>query len=51
MAPPAAGRGRAEGPPAEIFTEDLLTDVYQHEVEVLPHPRTETPLILPRRPT
>ncbi|MEU8820833.1 heme ABC transporter ATP-binding protein [Actinoplanes sp. NPDC048796] len=45
----AAGRVRAEGPPAGIFTDDLLTDVYQHDVEVLPHPRTGTPLVIPRR--
>ncbi|GAA0519095.1 hemin import ATP-binding protein HmuV [Paractinoplanes deccanensis] len=46
----AAGRVRAEGRPAEVFTEELLTEVYQHDVEVLPHPRTGTPLVVPRRP-
>jgi iron complex transport system ATP-binding protein len=45
----ALGRVRGHGRPAEVFTEDLLTDVYQHAVEVLDHPRTGTPLVLPRR--
>ncbi|GGM46837.1 heme ABC transporter ATP-binding protein [Dactylosporangium sucinum] len=45
----SGGRVVADGPPAEVFTPDLLTDVYQHEIEVLPHPRTGTPLVLPRR--
>jgi iron complex transport system ATP-binding protein len=45
----AAGRVRAEGPPREVFTGELLSDVYQHEVEVFDHPRTGTPLVVPRR--
>jgi iron complex transport system ATP-binding protein len=45
----AAGRVRASGPPAEIFTADRLTDVYQHPIEVLPHPRTGTPMVIPHR--
>ena len=45
----AAGRVRGEGPPAEVFTAELLSDVYQHDVEVLAHPRTGAPLVLPRR--
>jgi iron complex transport system ATP-binding protein len=45
----AAGRVRSSGPPASVFTSELLSDVYQHEVEVLPHPRTGTPLVVPRR--
>ncbi|WP_233625384.1 heme ABC transporter ATP-binding protein [Actinoplanes sp. ATCC 53533] len=45
----ARGRVRGHGPPAEVFTEALLSDVYQHEVEVIGHPRTGVPLVLPRR--
>ncbi|WP_436524293.1 heme ABC transporter ATP-binding protein [Actinoplanes sp. HUAS TT8] len=45
----AAGRVRGVGPPAEIFTAALLSDVYQHEVEVLPHPTGGAPLVIPRR--
>ena len=45
----AEGRVRGVGPPAEVFTAALLSDVYRHEVEVLPHPRTGAPLVLPRR--
>lgn len=37
------------GPPAEVLTAPLLGEVYQHDVEVLPHPRTARPIILPRR--
>ncbi|MCF0079157.1 heme ABC transporter ATP-binding protein [Streptomyces lomondensis] len=44
-----AGRVAAEGTPAEVFSERALSDVYGQPVEVLPHPRTETPLIIPRR--
>ncbi|QXJ22331.1 heme ABC transporter ATP-binding protein [Actinomadura graeca] len=43
------GRLAACGPPDEILTASLLTDVYRHDVEVLPHPRTGRPLIVPRR--
>ncbi|MBU2664869.1 heme ABC transporter ATP-binding protein [Actinoplanes bogorensis] len=45
----ADGRIRGSGPPAEVFTEELLSEVYQHAVEVLPHPHTGGPLIVPRR--
>ncbi|MEU4143927.1 heme ABC transporter ATP-binding protein [Streptomyces parvulus] len=44
-----AGRITAEGPPAEVFTEDLLSEVYDQPVEVLPHPRTGALLVVPRR--
>ncbi|WP_052849496.1 heme ABC transporter ATP-binding protein [Streptomyces avicenniae] len=43
------GRVAASGQPGEVFTEDLLSRVYQHPVEVLPHPVTGTRLVLPRR--
>ncbi|WP_433792606.1 heme ABC transporter ATP-binding protein [Actinoplanes sp. CA-252034] len=45
----AEGRVRAEGTPRDVFTGVLLSDVYQHEVEVFDHPRTGTPLVVPRR--
>lgn len=45
----ADGRLRACGPPAEVLTAELLTDVYQREVEVMAHPRTGSPLVLPVR--
>ncbi|MFF8604963.1 heme ABC transporter ATP-binding protein [Streptomyces sp. NPDC015346] len=43
------GRIAADGPPAEVFGEDLLSRVYRQPVEVLPHPRTGAPLVVPRR--
>ncbi|GID47561.1 hemin import ATP-binding protein HmuV [Actinoplanes capillaceus] len=45
----AAGRVRGAGPPREVFTEELLSDVYQHGVEVFDHPRTGARLVVPRR--
>ncbi|MFJ4644063.1 heme ABC transporter ATP-binding protein [Streptomyces bobili] len=44
-----AGRVAADGPPAEVFTEGLLSEVYDQPVEVLPHPRTGAVLVTPRR--
>src|SRR5699024_503311 len=43
------GRVAAVGAPAEVLQPDLLSGVYQHAVEVLPHPRTAAPIILSRR--
>ncbi|GAA3104876.1 hypothetical protein GCM10020254_58360 [Streptomyces goshikiensis] len=34
------GRIAADGPPAEVFDDGLLSRVYRQPVEVLPHPRT-----------
>ncbi|MFD5116920.1 heme ABC transporter ATP-binding protein [Streptomyces sp. NPDC058391] len=45
------GRIAAEGPPAEIFRDDLLSRVYRQPVEVFPHPRTGAPLVVPKRPS
>jgi iron complex transport system ATP-binding protein len=45
----AGGRVVAAGPPAEVLGGALLTDVYEHDVEVIAHPRTGAPVILPRR--
>ncbi|MFF9013859.1 heme ABC transporter ATP-binding protein [Streptomyces sp. NPDC014870] len=44
-----AGRIAADGPPAEVFDEELLSRVYRQPVEVLAHPRTGVPLVVPRR--
>ncbi|WP_268219710.1 heme ABC transporter ATP-binding protein [Streptomyces sp. EMB24] len=44
-----AGRVAADGPPEEILTEPLLSEVYDQPVEVLPHPRTGAVLVLPVR--
>lgn len=45
----ARGRVAAYGAPAEVLTGDLLSDVYRHRIEVIPHPRTGAPLITPVR--
>ncbi|MFJ9818041.1 heme ABC transporter ATP-binding protein [Streptomyces sp. NPDC101151] len=44
-----AGRVAADGPPAEVFTERLLSDVYDQPVDVFPHPRTGAVLVTPHR--
>ncbi|MEU4569420.1 heme ABC transporter ATP-binding protein [Micromonospora sp. NPDC023956] len=46
----AGGRLVADGSPADVLLPESLSTVYRHEIEVLPHPRTGTPLVLPRRP-
>ncbi|MGG7574219.1 heme ABC transporter ATP-binding protein [Streptomyces sirii] len=38
-----------QGPPAEVFTDALLSRVYRQPVEVIGHPRTGIPLVMPRR--
>ncbi|MEU2430003.1 heme ABC transporter ATP-binding protein [Streptomyces sp. NPDC007861] len=43
------GRVAAEGAPGEVFRDGLLSEVYRQPVEVLPHPRTGAPLIVPKR--
>ncbi|ADI08990.1 hemin importer ATP-binding subunit [Streptomyces bingchenggensis BCW-1] len=43
------GRIAAAGPPAEAFQADLLSHVYRQPVDVLPHPHTGTPLVIPKR--
>ncbi|GAA1948130.1 heme ABC transporter ATP-binding protein [Amycolatopsis minnesotensis] len=40
----------ATGPPGEVLTESLLTEVYRHPIEVFAHPRTGKPVVLPHRP-
>jgi iron complex transport system ATP-binding protein len=44
-----AGRVAADGPPAEVFTGGLLSEVYRQPVEVFPHPRTGAVLVTPER--
>ncbi|MYU53390.1 MULTISPECIES: heme ABC transporter ATP-binding protein [Streptomyces] len=39
----------AQGPPAEVFTAELLSRVYRQPVEVFGHPRTGIPLVMPHR--
>ncbi|MER6914258.1 heme ABC transporter ATP-binding protein [Streptomyces sp. NPDC000594] len=43
------GRIAADGPPAEVLRDELLTRVYRQPVEVFPHPRSGDPVVLPRR--
>ncbi|ONI74617.1 heme ABC transporter ATP-binding protein [Actinosynnema sp. ALI-1.44] len=43
------GRVVADGQPAEVLTEGLLSEVYQHRVEVFGHPRTGRPVVMPYR--
>jgi iron complex transport system ATP-binding protein len=47
----SAGRVVADGRPAEVLRPALLSEVYGHDIEVLEHPRTKQPLVLPRRLT
>ncbi|SCE16453.1 iron complex transport system ATP-binding protein, partial [Streptomyces sp. DfronAA-171] len=43
------GRVTADGPPAEVLSADLLSEVYRQPVEVIPHPASGDPLVLPVR--
>ena len=43
------GRMVEVGPTAEVLRSDLLSEVYGHPVEVVPHPRLDCPLVLPLR--
>ncbi len=43
------GRIAADGRPGEVFTGELLSEVYDQPVEVFPHPRTGAVLVLPER--
>ncbi len=43
----ADGRLVACGTPAEVLEPALLSEVYHREIEVMPHPRTGAPLVLP----
>ncbi|MFD9945512.1 ABC transporter ATP-binding protein [Nonomuraea sp. NPDC059023] len=39
------GRLVADGPPADVLTEDLLAEVYRVSAEIRPHPRTGVPQV------
>lgn len=41
----------ADGAPVDVLTSDLLSDVYAHPVDVVPHPHAHLPIILPSRRT
>ncbi|MGW0582346.1 heme ABC transporter ATP-binding protein [Streptomyces sp. NPDC002920] len=43
------GRVAADGAPGEVFSERLLSEVYDQAIEVLPHPRTGAVLVTPKR--
>ncbi len=45
----SGGRVVADGPPVEVLDETLLSAVYHHPIEVIPHPRTGVPMVMPRR--
>ncbi|GAA3210077.1 heme ABC transporter ATP-binding protein [Actinocorallia longicatena] len=45
----SAGTLAACGPPGEVLAGELLSEVYEHPIEVLPHPRTGRPMVLPVR--
>lgn len=42
------GRVAAVGPPEDVMVEGLLGEVYGCAVDVVPHPRTGSPVVLPR---
>jgi iron complex transport system ATP-binding protein len=45
----AGGRLVEVGPPAEVMRPAVLSDVYDHDIEVVAHPDTGELLVLPRR--
>jgi iron complex transport system ATP-binding protein len=45
----AGGRLVEVGPPAEVMRPDVLSAVYDHDIEVVAHPGTGELLVLPRR--
>lgn len=44
-----AGRIVATGPPDVVLTDTLLSEIYDHPVEIIAHPRTGQSVIVPRR--
>lgn len=44
------GRVVADGPPEEVLTASRVAAVYAYPVDVIPHPVTGAPLVLPVRP-
>jgi len=45
----ANGRMAAIGAPQQVLTDAVLTAAYEHPMEVVGHPRTGAPVVLPRR--
>ncbi|WP_454041850.1 heme ABC transporter ATP-binding protein [Cellulosimicrobium sp. Marseille-Q8652] len=45
----AHGRVVADGGPREVLTETLLSEVYDHPVEIVEHPGGGAPIVVPRR--
>jgi len=43
------GRLRAHGRPDDVLTAELLSEVYEHPIEIIRHPRTGAVVILPWR--
>ncbi|MGH3347165.1 MAG: ABC transporter ATP-binding protein [Nocardioides sp.] len=41
------GRIVTQGPPADVFTTEMLRDVFGLEAEILPDPRTGLPIVVP----
>lgn len=46
----SGGRVVADGTPEEVLTAERVAAVYAHPVDVIPHPVTGAPLVLPVRP-
>ncbi|WP_179812787.1 ABC transporter ATP-binding protein [Allostreptomyces psammosilenae] len=46
-----AGRVVAEGPPAEVMTPELVLEVFGLACDVVPDPRTGTPMVVPHART
>jgi iron complex transport system ATP-binding protein len=40
----------ADGPPADVITEDVIRAAYGHDALIVPHPDTGAPQLLPRPP-
>lgn len=45
----AGGQVRADGPPRQVLTSQLLSEVYQYPVDVIDHPDSPGPVVLPVR--
>ena len=45
----AEGRVRASGKPEAVFTPELLTDVWEYPIDVVPHPQTGDLIVVPHR--
>ncbi|WP_346764813.1 heme ABC transporter ATP-binding protein [Rhodococcus sp. HNM0569] len=43
------GQVAAAGAPADVLSEELLSSVYRHPIDLVPHPRTGAPLVVPHR--